>query len=228
MTGRDRDIEGDEPVADEWGEEGEAVELELDDERLPWLESGDDDDEQGVDPGRIVGFVIFALLLLAIVLGGGWYLLKRQGAAAVRADGSTIEAPEGPYKERPENPGGRIADGTGDVAPAVGQGQSRQGRLAQPQEAPSATSEADEGQSAAFAGIAVQVGAYASRETAQRGWATLMRQTEALSGVKHRIVEGKADIGTVYRLQAVAADVAAAKRLCAALQADGVACQVKR
>jgi dihydroxyacetone kinase len=41
-------------------------------------------------------------------------------------------------------------------------------------------------------------------------------------------VEGQADIGKVYRLQAVADDVAAAKRLCDALQSDGVACQVKR
>jgi len=41
-------------------------------------------------------------------------------------------------------------------------------------------------------------------------------------------VEGEADIGTVYRLQAVAGDAASANRLCSALKGDGVACQVKR
>ncbi|MBM0170071.1 SPOR domain-containing protein [Altererythrobacter sp. C41] len=235
MTGRGGNIEDGGPVAGEWEDDGEAMdtrELELDDdERLPWLESADDEgDEQGVDAGRIVGFVLIALLVLAVVLGGGWYLLKGRGNPELIADGSTIEAPEGPYKERPEDPGGRIAEGTGDVAPAVGLGQSQQGRLAQEQDvpAPRAASEAEGSETETSTGVAVQVGAFSSRETAQRGWATLTRQTEVLSGVKHRIVEGKADIGTVYRLQAVAGDVAAAKRLCDALQADGVACQVKR
>lgn len=234
MTGRGGNIEDGGPVAGEWEEDGEAMEaqeLELDDdERLPWLESADDEgDEQGVDAGRIVGFVILALLVLAVVLGGGWYLLKGRGNPELVADGSTIEAPAGPYKERPENPGGRIAEGTGDVAPAVGLGQSQQGRLAQEQDVPPpGAAESEAGGAEASTAVAVQVGAFSSRETAQRGWTTLTRQTDVLSGVKHRIVEGKADIGTVYRLQAVAGDVAAAKRLCDALEADGVACQVKR
>jgi hypothetical protein len=41
------------------------------------------------------------------------------------------------------------------------------------------------------------------------------------------VVEGKADIGTVYRLQALAGDAAGATDLCARLKAAGVACQVK-
>lgn len=236
MAGRDEDDAAGEPVADEWGEEAEATEtreLELDDdERLPWLESADyDDEEQGVDAGRIIGFVILALLVLAVVLGGGWYLLKGRGNPDLVADGSTIEAPEGPYKERPEDPGGRIAEGTGDVAPAVGLGQSHQGRLAREQEVPpprTTDSDAADGEAEASTGVAVQVGAFSTHETAQRGWTTLRGRTEVLSDVEYRIVEGKADIGTVYRLQAIAGDVASAKRLCDALQADGVACQVKR
>jgi len=46
--------------------------------------------------------------------------------------------------------------------------------------------------------------------------------------VNHRVVEGKADIGTVYRLQAMTSDGSAANSLCSHLQADGVKCQVKR
>ncbi|RXZ64075.1 SPOR domain-containing protein [Pelagerythrobacter rhizovicinus] len=235
MTGRGGNIEEGGPVAGDSEEDGEAMEtheLELDDdERLPWLESADDEEDgQGVDAGRVVGFALLALLALAVLLGGGWYLLRETGDRDFVADGSTIEAPEGPYKERPEEPGGRVARGTGDIAPAVGEGQSREGRLAQDQDVPSPSAPAtgDDGDEEASTGVAVQVGAFSNRETAQRGWATLTRQTEALSGVKHRIVEGRADIGTVYRLQALAVDVAAARRLCDALQADGVACQVKR
>ena len=76
--------------------------------------------------------------------------------------------------------------------------------------------------------IAVQVGAYRDQATARAGWAALRRQTDALSGVEYRIVRGEADIGTVYRLQALPGDMAAARRLRDALQADGVASQIKR
>ena len=48
-----------------------------------------------------------------------------------------------------------------------------------------------------------------------------------LSGVSHRVVEGRADNGTIYRLQAVTGDAAAAKALCGKLKAKGIACQVK-
>ncbi len=54
-----------------------------------------------------------------------------------------------------------------------------------------------------------------------------MQQHSALSGHAHRVIEGKADIGTVYRLQAVATDAGAARSLCAGLRAAGLACQVK-
>ncbi len=46
--------------------------------------------------------------------------------------------------------------------------------------------------------------------------------------MKHRVVEGTADIGTVYRLQALAPNAEAANALCSTLKAAGVACQVKR
>ncbi|MDR2858363.1 MAG: SPOR domain-containing protein, partial [Novosphingobium sp.] len=48
-----------------------------------------------------------------------------------------------------------------------------------------------------------------------------------LAGLRHRVIEGRADIGTVYRLQAVPGDAAAAQALCARLKAAGLACQVK-
>ena len=77
------------------------------------------------------------------------------------------------------------------------------------------------------AGTSVQVGAYPRRADAEAAWSNLMRQTEALNGVSHRVVEAQVDIGTVYRLQAITGDRASASRLCAALKADGLACFVK-
>lgn len=203
------------------------------DDRLPWLESGDEDDEDegGVDTGRIVGFALFAALALAALVAGIWWFGQRAPDAELVADGSTIQAPVGPYKEKPADPGGKTFEGTGNLAPAVGEGKTTEGRIAD--EAPKPSIDAPKpGQAPAPAtapgGVAVQVGAYTSKETAEAGWQKLLARTDKLTGVSHRVVEGKADMGTIYRLQAMAGDAAAASALCKALNGDGVDCQVKR
>jgi hypothetical protein len=63
---------------------------------------------------------------------------------------------------------------------------------------------------------------------AETGWSKLVVAHEELKGINHRVIAGKADIGTVYRLQAVPGDLASANALCSKLQAGGVKCQVKR
>jgi cell division protein FtsN len=73
----------------------------------------------------------------------------------------------------------------------------------------------------------VQVGAYSSRAKAEADWNRMSGRVSALSGLSHRIVEGQADIGKVYRLQAVASDAAAANALCNKLKAAGQNCFVK-
>lgn len=209
--------------------ETEELAFAEDDERLPWLESGEyDDEDQGVDTGRILGFALIGLLVIAVLVGGIWWFSRRAPDRELLADGSTIAAPEGPYKQRPEDPGGRkFAEG--NLAPAVGEGQTREGRIAEePAPRPSvdarSTSDAPE---PAEARAVVQVGAYSTRESAEAGWRSLQNQTDKLGGVGHRVVQGQADIGTVFRLQALAGGAAEARALCNALKSDGVACQVK-
>ena len=213
-----------------------------DGDRLPWLESGEtDDDDRGVDTGRFIAFALIATLLLAVILGALWWFTRAESASELQPEGTLIAAKDGPYKVRPSDPGGKIFEGTGDTSFAVGEGQTREGRLATtpeptptPTELPSAeptpavTPEPAPSPAPAASGVNVQVGAYATRSAAQAGWVTLQRQTDKLNGVNHRIVEGTADIGKVYRLQALPGDLSAARQLCAALKADGVACQVKR
>ena len=214
----------------------EQLTLADDDERLPWLESGDGDEEdEGVDGGRIFGFAILALIALAAFVGGIWWFGNRGESSEVLADGSTIEAPEGPYKTRPTDPGGKQFEGTGNLAPAVGEGRETEGRIAEAAPRPSidvprpsdTPSTAPSSAPAAARGTVVQVGAYSNKADAEAGWQQLQRQTEHLNGVSHRVVQGQADIGTVFRLQATPGDAAAASRLCTALKGDGVACQVK-
>ena len=155
-----RGITDDDYVADE------QLTLADEDERLPWLESGDDDEDDvgGVDTGRIVGFAMFAALALAALVGGIWWFGQRDAAPELVADGSTIEAPVGPYKEKPANPGGKTFEGTGNLAPAVGEGKTTEGVIAE--ELPKPSIDAPKpGQTpapAAAGGVGVQVGAYNS------------------------------------------------------------------
>ena len=206
--------------------------LELGDEdRLPWLESPDDIGDEGVDSGRVIGFVLLGLVALAMIVGAVWFVSNR-AAGPAPADGRLIRAEAGPYQVRPDDPGGKTFAGTGDTSFAVSEGQTRGGKLAgsEASPAPKAPASPTAGASPAppAGGVGVQVGAYSNPADAEAGWATLSGRNPALAGLKHRVVEGRADIGTVYRLQAVAADLDAANALCASLKAAGQGCQVKR
>ena len=214
---------------------------------LPWLESDADDDEAGTfDVMQVIGFVGLLLAASAVVVGLVWFVSNRVSNDALEPDGSVIAAPEGPIKQRPEDPGGKQFAGTGNVAPLVGEGGTPQSVVASPnaQAAPlpaapspatapvaSATPAATTAAAttpAAVSGVGVQLAAYATRERAEQGWADISRRSEALQGVRHRVVEGKVDVGTVYRLQAVAGTRAEADALCASLRREGLDCQVKR
>lgn len=220
---------------------GESGELDLGDEdvRLPWLEGDDDDDldRGGHNTGQLIIFVLLGVVALGLIVGAIWWAQRDRVDETLVADGATIEAPAEPYKTKPANPGGEVVAGTGDTSFAVAEGQTRQVRMgngAPVPASPSATPAASgspapaSAASADLTGPGVQVGAYSTRESADQGWARLSKQYTALSGVRYRIVEGRADIGTVYRLQAVPGDGAAADRLCATLKTAGLSCQVKR
>ena len=112
-------------------EPGFEAELALSDEdSLPWLESDEYDDDAGdLDTARIIGFALVILVLIGAGLGGAWWFTRGGGQTEYVADGSTVEAPAGPYKERPEDPGGKEFAGTGSIAPAVGEGEVRESTM---------------------------------------------------------------------------------------------------
>lgn len=228
-------------------EDIKVTEEELDltpDESLPWLESDEEEEAAGgIDTVQVMGFFALLLVLAAGLIGGVWYFTNRAASGEVIADGSTIEAPAGPIRERPEEPGGKEFAGTGNVAPAVGEGQVREGKIAtadstgssnadsapRPSIDTQTTETASQSTSAeaATSGVAVQLAAYGNRARAERGWRDLSGSTKVLDGVRYRIVKGVVDIGTVYRLQALAPNRAEADKLCSALKADGLECAVK-
>jgi len=249
--------EADEPADAAAVAEPAPARLELgDDDRLPWLESPDDIGDEGVDSGKIIGFVLLALVALVTIVGVIWFASNRASGPGP-ADGSTLRAEGGPYKVAPEAPGGKTFAGTGDTSFAVSEGETRSGRIAgaDAPAAPAATASASATavakpsialtppstaststastpaaapSTAAVAGVGVQIGAYTSAADAEKGWTLLSGRNSALSTLKHRVVEGQVDIGKVYRLQAVTPDLASANALCAKLKAAGQGCQVKR
>jgi hypothetical protein len=210
------------------------------DERLPWLDSDDDYEQPGVDTGRILAFAAVGLLAVVLLLGMIYVFTRDPLGDEVVADGSTIEAPDEPYKTRPADPGGRQVEGTGDTSFEVAEGQQVEGRIDTPgavvgtdRDSPTATPSASAAPSASPAappvsGVGVQVGAYSTRAQAEAGWSQLVTRFEALQGRSHRVLEGTADSGTIYRLQAVAGGAAEADTLCRAIKAAGGDCQVKR
>lgn len=240
-TGEDEENGG---HAGEWGALAHEVaaddRLALgDEERLPWLESADDVDfdEPGADNSRMIGFGVLAVLLLAALLGGIYWISHRGGSAA-SADGSLIAANKEPYKVAPKDPGGKTFQGTGDASFKVSEGEKPVANLAgsnAPAATPAAAPKPAAAATAATAapagpasGVGVQVGAFSTSASAEAAWSKLVTAHDALSGLSHRVIEGKADMATVFRLQAVASDFAAANALCAKLQAGGLKCQVKR
>jgi hypothetical protein len=219
-------------------EELDEAEIELDlaaENSLPWLESDEDDSDAGaLDTRQIILVAVGLLVLGAALLGLLWFATHRINTGAEEPDGSVIAAPEGPIKQRPEDPGGKEFAGTGNVAPLVGEGGTPQAVVASPAKpvpapTPDPAPNAATGDAAATAlqGVGVQLAAYSSRERAEQGWADLARRSESLQGVRHRVVEGQVASGTVYRLQALAATRAEADALCVTLKREGLDCQVK-
>jgi len=243
---------GDGAVGDKRGfdsrfEQTGELDLGDDDVRLPWLEGDDDEDQDtGSGTGQLVALVMVGLVALGLIVGLIWWLQRDRPDETLVADGETIEAPATPYKTKPANPGGNVVAGTGDTSFAVAEGQTRQVRMGSqagasasaakdqnataPAGSPSASASpaAASGASTDMSAVGVQVGAYSTRELADKGWTRLSEQYDMLSGMKYRIVEGRADIGMVYRLQALPGDAAAANRLCGSLKSAGLSCQVKR
>lgn len=210
-----------------------------DEQRLPWLESADDvdlDDPVDSGNGRLFAFAGFALVLLAALVGGIYWLSHRASTSSAPADGSLIEASREPYKVAPKDPGGKTFQGTGDSSFTVSEGGKPPaviaGSASTPPPAPKPSATASAAATAAPApaatGVGVQIGAFSNNAAAEAAWSKLSSVHEPLKGLSHRVVEGRADIGTVYRLQAVSADVASANALCNALQSGGLKCQVKR
>lgn len=106
--------------------ESETRGLQFDEEeRLPWLESGDAVDEgDGVSVGRLFGLVIAGLALIGAIVGGLWWWQNNAG----RPRSEIIAAPAGPVRVAPPEERGRF-DGDGNAAVAAAEGVRTTGQV---------------------------------------------------------------------------------------------------
>ena len=202
--------------------------LDLDDEdRLPWLESAEDYDDDGeYSPIRVALFVGAGLLLLAAIVGGIYWLQNRDGGGL---DGELIAAQEGDYKVRPDDPQARQFEGEGDASFAASEGKDTPAQLGDPVQTEAPIRKSDAAPAAAGAGSAmVQLGAYSSASLADGSWSGYTRRFEAIGALPKKIIRGTVDGGTIYRLNAVAPSYEAAQQLCNNLKAAGESCLVVR
>ena len=207
--------------------------LGLDDpDRLPWLETADGYEyEEAASPLKVAGLVLGGLALLAAIVGGIYWFQRNQ--AGGQGNGELIAAQEGNYKVAPADPEGKSFEGEGDAAFAASEGKKVDAKI-NPAKAKAAAAAATAPVAGATksgpipAGAAfVQLGAYSDATKAEQAWGALGKRFAAISGSNKRISEGAGEGGRkVFRLQAVAANSAAAQQLCTKLKAAGESCIV--
>lgn len=218
-------------------------ELSLQEEdRLPWLEAVETDEEdEGVTGSKLMGLVLAGLLAIGVLVGGIWWLRNQQGPSG---DGTLIAAQEGDYKVKPDEPGGMKVEGQGDASFAASEGAEANGKVdvnatpeapvavvkqSQVAVAKPATPAAKPAVTAPLAAPAttplavpapsggglVQFGAYGSQASADEAWATLSTKNPALARLSKSVLPAAVGGKTFYRLRANAGSPAAAAALCA-------------
>lgn len=103
--------------------------MSADEDRLPWLEAvEDEDDKGGPSAAKLIGALIIGLVAIAAVIFAFFQLRNREGGGS--ADIEMIAAEDGGvYKERVAAPGGMKVEGEGDTAFAASEGADPKGAI---------------------------------------------------------------------------------------------------
>lgn len=213
--------------------------LASDDNDLPWLAAVDDLDEAPrVSGSKMLAALAVILLGAALVAGTFFWLGRKDPATSGRIE--LIRAPDGPYKVRPENPGGLDIAGDSETAFATGAGVDTDAQLdptklgpdQQPlpdeastpeaKPAPKPESKAEEPPPAA-GGPTIQLGAYGSTAKADVAWSMLSSRFPEVAAMRKQVVSASVGGKSVVRLRA-SGSKAQADAACSALKAGGESC----
>lgn len=97
------------------------------DDRLPWLESAEDDYNEGPSPWRVVALIVGGLAAIALII---WAISAFSGRdSGASGSGALIKAPDGDYKTKPDQPGGMKVEGEGDTVFATSEGGATKGAV---------------------------------------------------------------------------------------------------
>lgn len=224
-----------------------AEEIELaDEDRLPWLEAVEEDqDEGGPSVAKLVAAILIGLVAIGVIVGGLYWLGNRGQPGA---DNQVIVAEKGDYKQRPQNPGGFNPAGEGNTSVAASEGGQPKGNLnlngvaetpvtpgqpaaparpqtatpaPAPQPARPAPARPAPAPAPAASGPAIQLGSFANPAQAERVWRELSGRIRYLAPLAHRVVAAQVGGRNVHRLQASGAN---ALDICRRLRAAGEQC----
>jgi hypothetical protein len=212
-----------------------------DDDRLPWLEAVDEN-ERGEGPSamKLIAYVLIGLVAIGAIVGGVFWMGNRD--AQENRDAQLIQAPEGDYKVRPDDPGGMAVEGEGGTAFAASEGADPKGSIdtnavpeapvtsappakappaaaAQPKQQPPAPKAATPAPAAS--GPSIQLGAFSSEAGANNAWKALSGRFGYLAPLSHNVTATTVGGRTLYRLRASGAGAA---NLCGRLRAAGESC----
>ena len=216
------------------------------DDRLPWLEAVDEEDERsGPSVLKLIVAVLIGLAAIGGIVGGIFWLMNRDDAPAAGADGELIAAPDGDYKVRPDDPGGMTVEGEGDTAFAASEGADPKGAIdtskmpeapvtagtpaTAPREEPllkapeptNAPAETPAPAQPAAGGATVQLGAFPSAASAEKAWKALSGRFSYLAPLSHSVVSAQVNGKTWYRLRATGPG---AENVCGRLRVAGENC----
>jgi hypothetical protein len=216
-----------------------------DEDRLPWLEPVEEEDQRGGPSAvKILVSVVIGLIILGLVISGVYWL--RTGSSGP-AGPQLIEAEKGDYKVKPADPGGMQVEGSGETSFAASEGAQTTGKLNMdavseaPVERPPAPAPAPPAAKApppkaaapapkpapppaptpVASGPSIQLGAFNSTAIANSAWKSLSTRFKYLEALSHNVTSATVNGRTFYRLRASGPD---AKALCNRLRVAGESC----
>lgn len=223
-----------------------------DEDRLPWLETAEEDYDDRPSRLNMVLLVALALAIVATAFGG-WLLLQRKGGG--EGSGALINAQEGAYKVKPDDPGGMKVDGEGDTVFAASEGATTNGSVdvgampetpvagkAAPKASPTpvtgasrvtasvpsaidrATAPAQKSPGASANSSVIQLGAFPTEAEANSAWARLSKRFNYIAPLGKTVAKAEVNGKTLYRLRVNAGSNGQARDLCGRLKAAGEAC----
>jgi hypothetical protein len=219
------------------------------DDRLPWLEAVEEEGgESGPSALKLIVAVLIGLAAIGGIVGGIFWMGNRDGAESGAPE--VIAAPDGPYKVKPDSPGGMAVEGQGETAFDAAQGGTPNASIdtsavaeapvtaepktqapaakeppllkaPAPTNPPGAKPEAPAAPAPAAGGETIQLGAFPSGAAAEKAWKALAGRFGYLSPLSHSVVQANVNGKTYYRLRASGPGAAG---ICGRLKVAGEQC----